>query len=530
MSKSHLQPVITDLLIFCSASSKETLLQCPDDEVNQHVTIGAIVAITAVFSSVAACYALSMVFGEPLYSFAIALVWGLFIFSIDRMIVSTISAEERIAHKLFGAVIRLCLAVFVSITISHPLKLRIYQDEIMQELEISLHNALDGAEVDFQGKLQAMADGLKNRLSRVTNDRNAINAQINTYQQTLSQIAVINHEFDLSISCNCYGSGDSCKIKPGLNGPYCKDARRRKAERKFADDQQMSKINDSMLDARRRLIELNEQEMVIIGASNKDEGDARLQYASKVSSIKSSFSTSLVSRTNSLYRIGGDTSPLGVLITILFLVVETSPVIIKLLAGGGVYGILIRDEKRGIAAFMNSPDKVDGALYKEIERFRIEVQQRHDQMWRDYAQHILDRIKPLFLARFEAAVSCWYEREFTPEYMANELEGWFRRMWANIAMRGQEGLRSGTLFRNFRAQPGLHQAPGDGAVAKINLKMLMHTFTSIFLFAGMYFLYSRISPTPDQKDAVTLGVSLVAIYLSVFQLRAAVLSPQAAEQ
>jgi len=83
---------------------------------------------------IAASYALFTVFDNYFTSIFFGLVWGLLIFNLDRFIVSTIKKNDDKWKEVLQATPRIVLAIIIAVVISKPLELKIFEKEINQVL------------------------------------------------------------------------------------------------------------------------------------------------------------------------------------------------------------------------------------------------------------------------------------------------------------------------------------------------------------------------------------------------------------
>lgn len=134
--------------LFCSGAHLDILLQddCKNEH-NKYVGIGTAVFFTGLFATISSTYALFTVFKSYIPAIVIGLIWGCFIFSLDRFIVATLKKENTkysdsifwngVANKsieIFKASPRIALAILLALIISKPLELKIFEREIENEL------------------------------------------------------------------------------------------------------------------------------------------------------------------------------------------------------------------------------------------------------------------------------------------------------------------------------------------------------------------------------------------------------------
>jgi hypothetical protein len=104
--------------------------------------LGALIFFTAGFAALSGGYAAYTAFRDPAAATALGVLWGLFIFTIDRLIVSGIRTPHhepgdtgavlvgKALRGLLQASPRIVLAVFLSIVIATPLELKLFDSEI----------------------------------------------------------------------------------------------------------------------------------------------------------------------------------------------------------------------------------------------------------------------------------------------------------------------------------------------------------------------------------------------------------------
>jgi hypothetical protein len=104
--------------------------------------LGALIFFTAGFAALSGGYAVYTAFSDTAVATALGVLWGLFIFTLDRLIVSGIRTPHyepsdtgavlvgKALRGLLQAFPRLVLAVFLSIVIATPLELKLFDREI----------------------------------------------------------------------------------------------------------------------------------------------------------------------------------------------------------------------------------------------------------------------------------------------------------------------------------------------------------------------------------------------------------------
>ena len=119
---------------FCSGAHTQLLKRCPTES-NKYAGIGGTVLFTGVFATISSAYALYTVFRVEWIALAFGLVWGSMIFNLDRFIVSSMKKRNNFFREISMAIPRLMLAVLLAFVISKPLELKIFEREIMRVID-----------------------------------------------------------------------------------------------------------------------------------------------------------------------------------------------------------------------------------------------------------------------------------------------------------------------------------------------------------------------------------------------------------
>lgn len=122
--------MLKQFFILCSGADRDLLEGCSEGEQTKYVGIGATVFFTAVMAFLASAYALFTVFDSIYPALIFGFVWSLLIFNLDRFIVSTIKKRDRFFDEFLQATPRIMLAVIIAIVISKPLEIKIFEKEI----------------------------------------------------------------------------------------------------------------------------------------------------------------------------------------------------------------------------------------------------------------------------------------------------------------------------------------------------------------------------------------------------------------
>ncbi|WP_272022283.1 DUF4407 domain-containing protein [Olleya namhaensis] len=298
--------------IICSGADTDILKTSSNGEQNKYAGIGATVFFTAVMAFIASSYALYTVFDNAYISIGFGLVWGLLIFNLDRFIVSTIKKRGSFFNQLLQATPRLILALIIAIVISKPLELKIFQKEINQVL-LTEKNAMtlqnqDDIALQFSPKETELKQKIKTLQTNIDTKEAEVNTLYNTYITE--------------------AEGTSGTNKLG-KGPVYKE-KRDKHDTALADLQLLkTKTKDKITAIELELLEL--------------KTNYNLQVAN-TQPIIDGFD-GLMARINALNTLPWLPS---FFIFLLFLAIETSPIIAKLLSPKGEYDFKLEDQETAI--------------------------------------------------------------------------------------------------------------------------------------------------------------------------------------
>ncbi|MEI6638173.1 MAG: DUF4407 domain-containing protein [Chlorobium sp.] len=123
----------------CSGTPVSVIEKYPTEH-SKYLGIGATIFFTALFAGLSGGYALYFVFSGStfagLWAFLFGLIWGVAIFNLDRYIVSSIKKSSKVLKQFFQALPRLVFAVLIAVVIVRPLELKIFDKEIQEQLRL----------------------------------------------------------------------------------------------------------------------------------------------------------------------------------------------------------------------------------------------------------------------------------------------------------------------------------------------------------------------------------------------------------
>ncbi|WP_224485147.1 DUF4407 domain-containing protein [Robertkochia aurantiaca] len=321
----------------CSGADPKLLKECSGSEQIKQAGIGGTVFFTALMAFIAAAYALYTVFDSVFMAVAFGLVWGLLIFNLDRFIVSTIKKQGSAGSQFLQAVPRILLAVIIAIVIAKPLELKIFEKEIDRVLlEEKNQMTLDNQD---QLALQVQPE-----IDRLETEANALKEEIRTKESE------VNALYDTYISEAEGRAGTGLLGK----GPVYKE-KREKHDQALAELQLLRNENNAQITAR-------EQQIMELRSSFREN-------VSRTQPVIDGFD-GLMARINALDKLPWLPS---FFIFLLFLAIETAPIISKLLAPVGEYDLRLADSEKTVATWtaqkahqMQRQKEADAAIYDRV--------------------------------------------------------------------------------------------------------------------------------------------------------------------
>ncbi|MGB3590146.1 MAG: DUF4407 domain-containing protein [Nonlabens sp.] len=309
-----------DFFILCSGADAPLLRQCTAGERNKYAGIGATVFFTAVMAFIAASYALYTVFDNYLIAAGLGVVWGLLIFNLDRYIVSTITKNGSKWHELLQAIPRLLLAIIIAVVISKPLELKIFEKEIDRVLleernMMSLENQQQVAAL-YAVDNSAFAKAVQVLKDEIASKEQEVNQLYNTY------------------IAEAEGTAGTNKLG---KGPVYQEKR----------DKHDAALRDLTVLRERNTIKINQLEQ-----QNAATKANELEQRAASQEIVDNFD-GLMARITALNKLPFWTS---FFIFLLFLAIETSPILAKLLSPRGEYDYRFFQREQRVASWAIQQD------------------------------------------------------------------------------------------------------------------------------------------------------------------------------
>jgi len=296
----------------CSGSNL-SLLDSTPTEGAKYAGIGATIFFTGIFASIAATYAIFTFTDNLWLSSFFGILWGGMIFNLDRYIVSSMRKSGNWKKEWTMALPRIVLAIIISLVIARPLELKIFEKEIATEL-ILINDEI----------AQARIDSINNYYNKLIlasqNDINELLAAVMAMQKQRNELRAI-------ASAEADGTGGSMKRNPG---PIYK-IKKANADKVDEELAALKNINQQQIDEKRE----------------QQQKWRKANYA-KLAELVNPDYTGFAARLDALSRLTDKKASIwlaNLFIILLFIALETAPVLVKLISSRGPYDYLLATEE-----------------------------------------------------------------------------------------------------------------------------------------------------------------------------------------
>jgi hypothetical protein len=335
--------MLKQFFILCSGADKDLLEGCSEGEQTKYVGIGATVFFTAVLAFLASSYALYTVFDSMYPAIAFGVVWSLLIFNLDRFIVSTIRKRDKPRSEFLQATPRIILAIIIAIVISKPLEIKIFEKEINTVLLKEKNAMALNNKKEVANYFKVDLDKNKTEIDKLKSEITTKEKEVNTLYETYIKEA----------------EGTAGTKKLG-KGPVFKE-----------------KIAKHDL-AKQELDTLQKTNLAKIAEMEKNTKTLQTDLDKKVTETQPIIDgfDGLMARINALDKLPWLPS---FFIMLLFLAIETSPIIAKLLSPKGEYDYKLEDLETALKATIEQ-DKYQRTLLVKTSATM------HDKVYGDIAE------------------------------------------------------------------------------------------------------------------------------------------------
>ena len=309
---------VQKLLIWSAVADQEVLSQesCRTERY-KYESIGTTVILTAIMAFCSGGYALFTVFGSLKISISLGCIWANIIFNLDRFFILTASQNKSSSKLQFwvGATTRLTIAILLGFIVAKPLELRLFESEINQK-------------ISQQRRQREREENRKDQDTPDVKRINKINEQIDNLTREKTQASDALRKARVDAIEEIQGKGVTGK--PGI-GDIAKERQR---------NVQTTENNVAFLD--NRIQDLLKEKNSLI-----EKQQSSLSIKKLPSQKKEWQDGSLLDRISALEVLSKDDPAIAItntLITLLLIIIEIAPVLVKILSKEGVYEKLLEKE------------------------------------------------------------------------------------------------------------------------------------------------------------------------------------------
>lgn len=331
---SHSVNWFQKFLMICSGGNIHILRKTPS-EWNKFAGIGGIVLFTAVFATLSAGYAMYTVFDHIWAAVGFGVLWGLMIFNLDRYIVSSIKKTGTWWKQILMAIPRLILATFLGIIISKPLELKIFEKEVNKQLNTIIQRNKKQLQGEMNGRILQQSGPFET-------EKKQISDKIAQYQKSYDSASV---ELEKEILGKQSGLTSG---KEGF-GPNAK----RKQELK---EQRRQDLENYQKQAAPRMAYLD-KEISKVYTNLETERKSTETFEDKFNGF--------AARLQALDELGKNSAIIGLAATFimgLFICLEISPVLVKLISHIGPYDYLLEKTENDFRLYAKEKIEKGNAL------------------------------------------------------------------------------------------------------------------------------------------------------------------------
>jgi hypothetical protein len=472
---------LQNFFILCSGADKEIIKDCPT-EWNKFTGIGATIFLTACLALLSGAYAIHFVFENAIVSILFGLFWAIVIFNLDRYIVLSLRKEkiptqtdikretdpnkkeelksERSRlfwNQIYMASPRFIIALIIALTVSKPIELRLFQNRIDKELE----NTVKTEDSKFDFEETKRIEDFNNQIIGINKqeqaDKSAIFAGNPIYQDAKTKIPILEADIKNKeqtiiankkiIDANRY---KETRYKTKVD-PITKEIEKISYTVWLPNGTAVAKINENKTiesDIKILNTELSQQkgkQSTVETQLSESANSVSAKYESSKNSIQQQIdklkdtysqrksdwvnankrSTDLPARLEALGNISSFGNSIwwaSLVITLLFIVLETAPVVVKLLTKRGPYDekldaieyqIYIDESKkvdmlnREINEYMrlaNDAAKLSGSIKLDAEKDKLEIELRNN-------KELLNKLADYQRDLANIYADAWYQEE-----------------------------------------------------------------------------------------------------------------------
>lgn len=403
---------------WCAGADRPLLRMCKGDH-SKYTGIGTVILFTALMAWFSSFVAMQLVFKNNWIAATFATFWSMMIFFLDRFITNTMYSDGKVSiskDELLGGLPRILIAIFLGIVISAPLELKIFDKEIKETLHTELKNEAQKAKEKDDSHIKAHEE-LKTAMNAENDARNKFNKTANnpndsayyTSNNTIVNAGTKNEQYwdrnknQYVTSKVSAGSKVQTTMKYDINLFYAKCSR-----------DSMS-LENAIQNTKKKRDELAKTDSVFL-SRYLENNDDKINDKGLYSNLHALHSIAMNGYHH--WTWCGETldtilhawwwylfnSAIG-LIMLLFILIDISPVLYKMMLADGVYDNYLHQEKLlaqdkirlSLARMLRNIEKgelkslspfIMGKIYRKLMKFSASKDGKYNGEDKDYKQHI----------------------------------------------------------------------------------------------------------------------------------------------
>jgi len=467
--------------IMCSGADKDIMNQCPS-EFNKYSGIGATIFLTASLAVFTGGYALNFVFENTPLSILFGILWGIIIFNLDRYIVLSLRKEKiptktdilkapsqqeknelisdrnrMLWNQALMASPRFLIALVIAVTISKPLELRLFSTKILKEHERVSNVLTNGFDSDEKRRNDSLNQELQDLNKQEEEDKKAVYSSNPIYNEAVNKLPEIqsgisskeelikaNNQIieknkylekrykqvlnkitnDLeTVEYKIWVKNELARAKDKENGDLNSEKQQLQKEKQNYEAKKDSIEKQLTIQASSIATQYNLQRAPVTQIIDNLKATYQSRKANYSSTVK--LNPDMLERMQYLSNISSWFNPVwwaSFVITLLFMLLETAPVVVKLLTKRGPYDDKL--DRIEYEHYINETEiisrwntkinellskakeaaKLEGEVFIKVEKQRLDHELKNNQT-------ILDdlAIKQETLAKI--AIEKWYKTE-----------------------------------------------------------------------------------------------------------------------
>jgi hypothetical protein len=369
--------IFQNLLWYCAGANIELLEKCTNDH-SRYQNIGASIVMTSILAWISMGFAMYSIFESFIACFLIGFVWACMIFVLDRTIVTSmrkpirgkIVAQGQVVWGIQGSskewlfvLIRFVIAILISMIITKPLEIKIFETTLTTPLNNMKDEQTkkDNAGIQESTGITQINQGIDAANTTISNFDARINKRENSpehdalqqqYDKCKNDIKGQLSRNDEKITTQTKRIGELSSLKDNswalteIKG--CKETKSRLIQERNNIEAPCNAINSKMIKKDKEHIDnLNKQKgegqtrfNTLTAEKGKAEVIAVEEGGKRQGERNKAFGAHIIAQIQALEKLKSDNWSMFItswLITLMFIIIETAPVLAKFMSSHGDY-------------------------------------------------------------------------------------------------------------------------------------------------------------------------------------------------